>query len=272
MYPNNLALEERGGDETLTEEASVGESLSQEGAKSNLYDITKIENKNTDDKVQQCKAAEIGVLPTHPFRWYIVGASGSGKSNLLMNILTKPQFYAGYFDSIEIMSPTALHLDPIYQAIDLPEDHFFGLDPDVLAILLEQQKKEVKEKGKVAAPKVLLVLDDFISDQKFAHSKELLQFAVMSRHYNISMILLSQAYHRVAKSIRLNMNVISYFKGSNPESITLGEDFGAPGLTRQQFQNVIAYATDEPYSFFFINMKEPVNDGRYRKNFCEILI
>ena len=233
------------------------------------YQITKIDV--NDGEIPQPIASQRRILPKHPFRWYIVGASGSGKSNLLLNLLTKDQFLKGYFDSIEIISPTALHLDPIYRNLDLQDDHFFLPYVEVLDQIMLEQEQRVKRLGKSKSPKILVILDDFISYKSFARSDELVKFAVMSRHWNISLILLSQAYHRVEKSVRLNMNVISYFKGTNPEMETLADDVGAPGLNKREFKRLINYATDEPYSFFYINMQEPPKGGRYRKNLTEVI-
>ena len=41
------------------------------------------EIKYNKTKIIQPKAAQLGVIPEHPFRAYIVGASGSGKTNLM---------------------------------------------------------------------------------------------------------------------------------------------------------------------------------------------
>ena len=45
----------------------------------------------------QCEAAEKGVIPKHPMRLYVVGASKSGKTNLVVSLLSEDRFYKGYW-------------------------------------------------------------------------------------------------------------------------------------------------------------------------------
>lgn len=228
--------------------------------------------KTANNKIKQPQGAKRGILPEHPFRWYIVGASGSGKSNFVVNMLSRSSMYKNYFHSILVISPTALYLDPTYAALNLPEDNYYPPEEEVLFAIMDTQQEKVNEMGKKNAPRVLVLLDDFISYKKFTNSPILLKFAVMSRHWNISMMLLSQAYHRVPKSIRLQMSAVTYFKGSNKEQQVLSEDFGAPGMSHKAFIDKINYATAEPYNFFFVDLHRPIHKNRYRKNLEEVII
>lgn len=248
---------------------SHSEEESESTAPEASYEITKV-NVN-EEKIPQCAAAEAGILPTHPFRMYVVGASGSGKSNFILNLLTRDNMYKDYFDCVLIISPTAVQLDPNYAVLDLPDEHYFQPEEEVLERIMEIQKDEVEDKGKEKCDKILLVLDDIISYKDFVKSPILLKFAVMSRHWNISMMVLSQAYHRIPKPIRLQMSSVVFFKGSNKELEVLSEDFGAPGMSSWRFMNGITYATMEKYNFFFIDLHTSIEEGRYRKNLTEHL-
>lgn len=224
------------------------------------------------EEVEQAPAASMGILPTHPFRMYIVGASGSGKTNLLLNILTREEMYADYFDSILILSPTALHLDKSYQVLGLDENHFLDCSVDSLERIRDIQSSYVEEKGIEETPKTLVILDDIISFTKFCNSDILRQFSVMSRHWNISMVVLSQAYHRIPKTIRLQMSAVIFFKGSNKEVDVLIEDLAPAGYTKRQFKRKIHYATDQKFSFLFVDLNRSIEQGRYRKNLEEIIV
>ena len=214
----------------------------------------------------------MGILPTHPFRMYIVGASGSGKTNLLLNILTREQMYAGYFDSILIMSPTALHLDKSYKVLNLDEKHFLECSVESLERIRDIQSSYVEKEGIEKSPKTLVILDDIISFTRFCNSDVLRQFAVMSRHWNISLIILSQAYHRIPKTVRLQMSAVIFFKGSNKEVDVLIEDFSPAGYTKRQFKRKINYATSQKFSFLFIDLHRSIERGRYRKNLEETIV
>lgn len=222
--------------------------------------------------IKQPPCVQKGILPAHPFRMYVVGSSGSGKTNFLLNLLSRKCFYKNYFDSILVVSPTALNLDETYQSLKLPERNYFEPSEEVLETIMEIQEDRIEEYGKEKSPKVLLILDDIVSYKQFCSSPILLKFAVMSRHWNISMVILSQAYHRIPKSVRLQMSSIVYFKGSNRELEVLADDFAAPGYSNSAFKNKIKKATNERYSFVFIDINKPVGAGRYKKGLSEPLI
>lgn len=218
-------------------------------------------------KIKQCVLAQNNVIPQHCFRSYIIGASQSGKTNYMLNLLIRPRYYLNYFDRIFVISPTALDLDKSYQELEKKTKYekgkdlfFFNCDTEVLKTILDVQTEENKEK------KVLVILDDIVSYKKFCNSNELLQFAVMSRHYNISMFILSQAFHLIPKSIRLNMSNVVYFKGADIETEKLCEQYTPAGMRKKDFKELVEKCTEEPYSFLFIDLKISMHDRapRYR--------
>lgn len=224
-------------------------------------------------KLPQPQAAQQNVIPKHPFRWYLVGASGSGKTNLLVSLLVRPEFYAGYFDSVLVMTGTPVHLDPAYKKLGLPEKNFYPVNVDVLSRVMDLQEDHIDEVGLEHARKVLIILDDIIAYPEFARSPELIDLFIKSRKWNISVILLSQAYHRVHKTVRLQSTALTFFKGSNKEMEVLTEDFNAPGTSTREFMSWINYATHDPYQFFFVDLHQPITSGRrYRKNLDEPIV
>ena len=60
--------------------------------------------KNSDDHV----------MPSHPFRCILSGVSGSGKWNLLITMLMKPEMYYEFFKHIFIISPN-IYSDKSYK-------------------------------------------------------------------------------------------------------------------------------------------------------------
>jgi Cdc6-like AAA superfamily ATPase len=234
------------------------------------YEIKAIPTSKTN--IPQCQGAMDGVVFKHPFRLYIVGASGSGKSNLLLNLMSRTEFYKGYFDEVFVISPTANELDDSYAILDLPPERFFQPNVEVLSVIESIQKKNIEKKGIGNAPKILIILDDVISYRKFTSSKQLLKLFVMGRHYGISLCLLSQAYHRILKSIRLNMSCMIYFKGSLKESQTIFEDYCPPGYSKKECMEMIHSATRVKWSFLCIDLHKSIEDGRYRKGLTENLV
>lgn len=236
----------------------------------NNYEIQAIPTSKTN--IPQCQGAMDGVVFKHPFRLYIVGASGSGKSNLLLNLMSRAEFYSGYFDEVFVISPTANELDDSYAILNLPPERFFQPNVEVLSVIESIQKKNIEKKGIERAPKILIILDDIISYKKFTGSKQLLKMFVMGRHYGISLCLLSQAWHRVPKSIRLNMSSCIFFKGSQKEADTVCEEYCVPGYSKKQMLKMIHEATRAKYSFLCIDLHKSIEDGRYRRGLTENLV
>ena len=65
-----------------------------------------------------------GILPKFPFSFMISGRSGSGKSNLMLNILSRKEFLKGYFHYLCVFSPTAGKFDDMYNVLNLPPENF----------------------------------------------------------------------------------------------------------------------------------------------------
>lgn len=222
------------------------------------------EIKQKKKRVSQPPSANKGFIAKHPFRCYIIGASQSGKTNLMLNLLSRKDMYKGFFDLIYVLSPTAGKIDKTYNILKLPEQNYFKCDPKVLERILQIQKKIITNRKK-KPPKILIILDDCISFTQFMNSQILLEFATQSRHYNISMFILSQAYHRVNKSVRLSMSWICFFRSSQKELTVLAEDFCPAGFSHKQFKKVINKATAEKYSFLNIDLNRPLEE-RYKRN------
>lgn len=221
-----------------------------------------------NQKIKQCPLATAGAIPSHPHRSYLIGSSGSGKTNLLLNLLTRDGFYKDWYDTICVLSPTALNLDMSYKELEKKTKYvqgkdlfYFDCDENVLKTILDMQQETDNKK------KVLVVLDDFVSNKKFTNSDQLLKFATMSRHFNVSMMVLSQCYYLVPKSVRLNLSAIYYFKGNAQETETIAEMYCPGGYSKKEFVKLIEKATDEPYSFIHINTHIPLHGKipRYRK-------
>ena len=221
------------------------------------------------DKVKVSKYQEENVIPRHPFRAVLSGASGSGKTNLLINLLTKEKFYKDFFDVIFLISPTAGKLDDSYVALKESKTKsglaiINELDPETIEDIMTINKDIIESKGVDKAPKILIVYDDIISNTKFMNSRPFIHSFVASRHYNASVIICTQRFNSVPRVCRIQANAIFYFKGTNSEQECLGMEFCPAGYRwKQEFLPIVDYATSEKYSFLFINGQADRED-RYR--------
>ena len=62
--------------------------------------------KTSKDAIKHPALSEEGVIPKLCCSTVLVGKSGSGKSVLLHNLMTRKEFFHGHFDKIFLISPT----------------------------------------------------------------------------------------------------------------------------------------------------------------------
>ena len=230
------------------------------------------------------------LLPRHPFSMSIIGSKSAGKSNLMINLLTNKEGLYKQFNRIILISPTAsmdekinnLLLNPIIQpnykldkeiekkAIKkkIMEDNEMQhiksneyintfdilneLTPDFLNDLMTHQKNVINEFGKKTSDKVLLILDDSIQN-KFLHSRQFINFVLLSRHVNISLILISQAYFLINKSIRLNCSCLVLFEIANKKEIDSIFEENNIGVNKEEFIHIYNQIMKKPFNFLTIN-------------------
>ena len=236
--------------------------------------ITAIETSKNKVKVSEYQKGD--VIPKHPFRAILSGASGSGKSNLLINLLTNKKFYKDFFNIIFLISPTAGKLDDSYIALKESKTKsklaiINVLDPETIEDIMTINKDIIEEEGVDKAPRILIVYDDIISDTKFMNSRPFVHSFVASRHYNASVIVCTQRFNSVPRVCRIQANAIFYFKGTNSEQECLALEFCPSGYSwKKEFLPIIDHATNEKYSFLFINGQAD-REHRYRIGLHQIM-
>jgi hypothetical protein len=226
--------------------------------------------KTAKTKIKQRVYMKKLIIPKHPASVIFNGSSGSGKTNLLCTLLTKPHFYKGYFDEIHLFSPTG-GTDDMFLHLDLqPDNIHMDMDPDDLADILSGRNDLIEKKGIDKVPKILLIFEDVQSSREFMKSRSFLQAFIANRHFGVSTWLCGQSFTKTPRACRLQANNIFYFKGSNSELELISEEFCPPGMRKKEFKEMVSEATREPYAFLHINKHAPF-DTRYRKNLGNIL-
>jgi hypothetical protein len=170
-----------------------------------------------------------GVVPRHPSVSIFSGRSGSGKTNLMLSLLTRPEFYAAgagkrhYFDRIVLMGPT-VDSDDLYKSLEhqkVPITRVTDPTADDIQNILDFQKQQIKEKGISKASRTLLVLDDMqvhsVGKNSVMSSKPFLELFLANRHNNLSVWMAGQSYTATPRRCRLQARGLLYFSGSASE-------------------------------------------------------
>ena len=204
---------------------------------SNKYDIVPIETEKTN--IPQKAASKLNILPKFPFSCCISGRSGSGKTQLLLNILTRDDLMGNYFHKILVFSPTAGDLDDTYASLKIPKENFIKkFDSSILETILNNRKAQIKKDGieKVGkSDRVLLIFDDCIAERKFLESKENLMMFTLLRHYLCSVCILSQSFKKIPRSIRINANFTCIFPSLESEINIMLEEICPAGVNKKEF-------------------------------------
>jgi hypothetical protein len=237
-----------------------------------MYKIEKIDT--IKSKIPQRKAAKDGVIPRYPFSWMLSGSSGSGKTNLAMNILTNKNLYGKFFHCILVFSPTAGKYDDSYAVLNLPKENFIEkFDNGMIEKIIEARKDKIDEKGGEWVSKnerMLIILDDVIADRQFLESPDALRLFSLLRHYLVSVLVMIQSYNKLPRALRNNCNAICVFPALRSEIEVIKDEVAPAEYTKKEFEELLKYCMDEQHSFFYINRHAKPGE-RMRKNLDEVL-
>lgn len=218
------------------------------------------------------------LLPKHPFRLLISGASGTGKSNLLLNFL----YDYLEFDNLYVCAKDMY--EPKYAK--LKENYTMFDEVDINEVLAKSTKKKrvlilelFKKFGKKGALfssdtrefitvddldpsyKNVVVFDDCVTEKD---QKSIEDFFIRGRKKNATIIYLSQSYYRTPIDIRRNCNYLIFFN-IQPREIQqiIRESDGS--LTKEEFSRLYKKCMQQPYDFFMLDLVNPAL--RYRKKY-----
>ena len=160
----------------------------------------------------------------------------------------------------------------------IPEVCFFNeYDENTLTQIMDEQMamiNNLKEGGstKFLANRMLIIFDDLVGSSLFSQRKKD-PFKILNtthRHYSASMLLVTQAYKEIPKTVRTNFSALIIFEIPNEKELDVIYEENPVGLKRDDWMKFYNYATEGAHDFMFINYQKPKNQ-RIMKNFTHIL-
>ncbi len=222
------------------------------------------------DDIKHPKLSKEGVIAKLGSSMMFIGNSGSGKSNLARNLLTRPEFYRDAFDKIFVISATG-EVDDVLDELECTTISDLKEGIKAIRAIQEHQTKEIAKHGNADAHQYALVLDDCIGDADFIKSAPFLRAFIAPRHHNITTFLCAQHLRKVPKVCRMQASVIYVFACSASECEVLHDEYCPPGLNRKQFDQLLQDTWNSaPFQFLSIYMKQPMKD-RYRRGLAEVI-
>ena len=142
--------------------------------------------------------------PDHPYRMLIIGGSGSGKTNVLLNLIeNQPDIDKKYLYAKDPYEAKYQHL--INKREGVGKSHF--KDPKAFIEYSNDMHDVYKNINYYNSNKEnSLVFDDVIADmiQNKKLNSIVTELFIRGRKSNISLVFITQSYFKVPKDVRLN--------------------------------------------------------------------
>lgn len=167
---------------------------------------------------------------------------------------------------------------PEYEDGYIPEDCFYSeYNEETLSEIMEEQMKMVKllkskGKSKHLANRILIIFDDLVGSSLFSGKKDnpFKRLNTNHRHYSASLLMVSQAYKEIPKTVRTNFSCLIIFEIPNDREVEVIYEENPMYLKREQWYEVYEYAVDGDHNFMFLNYQKPKR-LRIMKNFEKVL-
>jgi ABC-type dipeptide/oligopeptide/nickel transport system ATPase component len=198
------------------------------------------------------------VLLSHMNKRFIcglIGKAGSGKSSLLLGLLSTSKKFKKVFNQVFVFMPKT-SMGSIKNCVydELPDEQKFeGVTFDNLQEVYTILKKN-KEDKKLS----LLIFDDV---QSYLKTKEvetaLLHIIANSRHLRTSIFICAQNYNKVPKNIRISFTDLFLFNVGKTEYKNIYEE--NVEVDDHEFEDILKlyrkYKESDIYSFIYIHEK-----------------
>ena len=207
-------------------------------------------------------------LPNKAFAAALIGSAGSGKTSLMINMLTNEHMYKQCFDHIHLVCPKSSMnslKDDIWE--QHPSDKIHNsMDFSVLDTIDKRSKE--RSRMKPDPETTLMVIDDMTIWLKNKTIEEKLREMIFNRRHNyLSIIILVQSYKAMPLDLRKTLSHFYMFKPRNKkEAEAIWEELMF--VPRTVGDSLLQYAFREPYDFLLGDC----NSGEMYRNFNRIII
>jgi len=189
-----------------------------------------------------------------PFRMLIIGGSGAGKTQTLMNLI---RIMNGTFNNIHII--TKNKDEPLYNYLQSKVDTGLSITEGIESApnLDEFDKKEQS----------LIVMDDLVLEK---NQKKLEQYFIRARKLNCSLVYLSQSYFGVPKMIRMNLNYLIIKRLNTLQDLFRMMREYSLGVSKDVLVDLYQHSIqDNKQDFLLVDLDSEPKD-RFRFNFLDV--
>ena len=208
-------------------------------------------------------------IPDHPYRMRIIGGSGSGKTNALLNLINnQPDIDKIYLYAKDPYEKKYQYLINKREKVGI--NHFN--DPKAFMEYsndMQDVYKNIEDYNAIKKRKVQIIFDDMIADMVSNNKLNpiVTELFIRGRKLNISIVFIKQSYFKVPKDVRLNSMHFFIMKIPNKRELQQIALSHSSNIDFKDFMNIYKKPTKEPYSFL-VNDTTLSSDNplRFRKN------
>ena len=208
-------------------------------------------------------------IPDHPYRILIIGGSGSGKTNALLNLINnRPDIDKIYLYAKDPYETKYQYLINKREKVGL--DHFD--DPKAFMEYSNDMQdvfKNIEDYNPIKKRKVLIVFDDMVADMINNNKLNpvVTELFIRGRKLNISIVFITQSYFKVPKYVRLNSRHFFIMKIPNKRELQQTALSHSSDIDFKDFLKIYKKCTVKPCSFLVNDATLPLDDLlRFRMN------
>ena len=187
-------------------------------------------------------------IPDHPYRILIIGGSGSGKINALLNLINNQQ-------DIDKICKRSICKKKYQYLINKREKLGINYFNDPKAFMeysndMQDVYENIEDYNPIKKCKVLMIFDDMIADMINNNKLNpiVTELFIRGRKLNISIIFITQSYFKVPKDVRLNSTHFFIMKIPNKRELQQIALNHSSDIDFKDFMNIYNKSTKEPYS------------------------
>lgn len=145
------------------------------------------------------------------------------------------------------------------------EEYFFTeYNEETLREILGEQKQIISAlksagKSKHLANRILLIFDDLVGSSLFNNTRDSV-FKTLNtnhRHLSASILMVSQAYKEIPKTVRSNFSSLIIFETPNDKELEVIYEEHTLHMKRDDWMTAYKHATDEDHGFMYVNYQKP---------------
>ena len=212
-------------------------------------------------------------IPDHLYRILIIGGSGSGKANTLLNLINEQRDIDKIYLYAKDLSKSKYgHL--INNRENAEIKHLNDLKASIECLkTMDDVYENIDHSNPKRKRKILIVFDDMIADirQNKKFQSIIKELFIRCRKTNISLAFITQSYFSVPKDVRLNSTYYFIVKINNKRELQNIAINHSTDIDYKDFIKIYRECTKEPYNSLTIDTTLPsTNTLRFRKNLFDI--